>query len=147
VIFYNADLGMVSPAVSDYWPRPVQELLQESEAMFTTNFPSASCTRVIGLYLIQLRADYGHLRVDNLPMPVRNYDGDEEGPPADWLERAAEHAGRLCHVRSPKGRHLPADHGAGFQFRRGEPAGRCRVASRQAVPRGGRSRGCGRSRG
>src|SRR4051794_4128772 len=45
VVFYNADLGMVSPAVSDSWPRPVQELLRESEAMFTTNFPCASCAR------------------------------------------------------------------------------------------------------
>jgi hypothetical protein len=53
VVFYNADLGMVSPAVSDCWPRPVQELLRESDAIYSTNFPGASCARFIGWYLVE----------------------------------------------------------------------------------------------
>ena len=39
MIFYNADLGMISPVVSNYWDRPVEELLRKSGAMFTTNVP------------------------------------------------------------------------------------------------------------
>lgn len=93
VIFYNADLGMVSPAVSDYWPRPIQELLRESEAMFTTNIPNASCARFIGWYLAQPEADDFGLEVDNLPVPIRNYDGDDAGPSADWLDRLLAEVG------------------------------------------------------
>ncbi|WP_020474894.1 DUF3806 domain-containing protein [Zavarzinella formosa] len=87
VIFYNADLGMVSPAVSDYWPRPIQELIRDSEAMLTTNFPGASCARFIGWYLARPGTGDSHLGVDNLPVTVRNYDGDEAGPSSDWLDR------------------------------------------------------------
>jgi hypothetical protein len=93
VVFYNADLGMVSPAVSDYWPRPVQELLRESEAMFTTNFPSASCARFIGWYAAQPGRGDSCLGVHNLPVPVRDYDGDEAGPAADWHDRLLAEVG------------------------------------------------------
>jgi hypothetical protein len=84
VIFYNADLGMVSPAVSDSWSRPVQELLRESDAMLSTNFPGASCARFIGWYLAQPVAHGFSLGVHNLPVSIRDYDGDEAGPSADW---------------------------------------------------------------
>ena len=94
VVFYNADLGMVSPAVSHYWPRPIEDMLRESGAMFTTNIPDSSCARFIGWYLAQPDADDFHLAVNNLPVSVRDYDGDEAGPPADWLDRLlAEVAG------------------------------------------------------
>jgi hypothetical protein len=87
VIFYNADLGMVSPAVDDYWPRPVQELLRESQAMFTTNIPSASCARFIGWYLAQPGVDDFHLGVNNLPVSMSRPPPDGAPTPADWLDR------------------------------------------------------------
>lgn len=93
VVFYNADLGMVSPAVSHYWPRPVEDMLRESGAMFTTNIPDASCARFIGWYLAQPGADDFHLGVNNLPVSIRDYDGDEAGPAADWLDRLLAEVG------------------------------------------------------
>jgi hypothetical protein len=86
VIFYNADLGMVSPAVSDCWPRPVQALLRESDAIYSTNFPSASCARFVGWYLTQPGAG-SCLGVHNLPASARDYDGDQAGPGPDWHDR------------------------------------------------------------
>jgi uncharacterized protein (DUF934 family) len=92
VIFYNADLGMVSPAVSDCWPRPVQELLRESDAIYSTNFPGASCARFIGWYLAQPGAGFC-LGVHNLPASIRNYDGDQAGPGPDWHDRLLAEVG------------------------------------------------------
>jgi hypothetical protein len=87
VIFYNADLGMISPAVSQYWGRPATELVRESGAMFTTNIPDAACARFIGWYLAQPGSDDFHLGVDNLPVPVWQPSADDAAPPAGWLDR------------------------------------------------------------
>ena len=87
VIFYNADLGMISPVVSNYWGRPVAELLRKSGAMFTTNIPDGSCARFIGWYFAQPGAVEFHLGVDNLPVPVWQPYGDGAKPPAGWLDR------------------------------------------------------------
>ena len=87
VIFYNADMRMISPVVSNDWQRPVEWLLQKSEAMFTTNIPDASCARFIGWYLHRRGAAEFHLGVDNLPVPAWQPHGDDAGPPAGWLDR------------------------------------------------------------
>ena len=87
VIFYNADMGMISPVVSNDWERPVEWLLQKSEAMFTTNIPDAACARFIGWYLARPGAGEFHLGVDNLPVPVWQPHGDGAAVPAGWLER------------------------------------------------------------
>lgn len=87
VIFHNDDLDMVSPVVSHYWDRPVAELLVESEALFTTNVPDASCARFIGWYFARPGVDTLHLGVDNLPVPVWQPSADAAAPPADWLAR------------------------------------------------------------
>ena len=87
VIFYNADLGMISPVVSNYWERPIEELLRKSGAMFTTNIPDAFCARFIGWYLRRRGAVGFHLGVDNLPVPVWQPHGDNADPPAGWLDR------------------------------------------------------------
>jgi hypothetical protein len=42
VIFYNADMRMISPVVSNDWERPVEWLLQKSGPMFNTNIPDAA---------------------------------------------------------------------------------------------------------
>jgi hypothetical protein len=94
VIFFNADLGMVSPVVSNYWERPVEELLRKSGAMFTTNVPDASCARFIGWYLRRRGAAEFHLGVDNLPVPVWQPHGDDADPPAGWLDRLLAEASR-----------------------------------------------------
>jgi hypothetical protein len=87
VIFYNADLGMISPVVSNYWVRPVEELLRKSGAMFTTNIPDVSCARFIGWCLRRRDAAGFQLGVDNLPVPAWQPHGDEAHPPAGWLDR------------------------------------------------------------
>ena len=87
VIFYNADLGMISPVVSSYWVRPVEELLRKSGAMFTTNIPDASCARFIGWCLRRRGAAGFDLGVDNLPVPAWQPHGDDADPPAGWLDR------------------------------------------------------------
>jgi hypothetical protein len=87
VIFYNADLGMISPVVSNDWGRPVEWLLKKSGAMFTTNIPDAACARFIGWYLARPRAGEFHLGVDNLPVPVWQPHRDGAAVPADWLGR------------------------------------------------------------
>jgi hypothetical protein len=90
VIFYNADLGMISPVVSNDWERPVEWLLQQSGAMFTTNIPDAACARFIGWYLARPGPGESHLGVlgvDNLPVPVWQPHGDGPAVPAGWLER------------------------------------------------------------
>ena len=90
VIFYNADMGMISPVVSHDWERPVEELLRKSGAMFSTNIPDAACARFIGWYLARPWAGESHLSVlgvDNLPVPVWQPHGAGAGVPAGWLER------------------------------------------------------------
>src|SRR6266480_3198900 len=87
VIFYNPDMGMISPVVSNYWERPVADLLRKSGAMFTTNIPDVSCARFIGWYLTRKGVDDFHLGVDNLPVPVWQPHGDDANPPAGWLDR------------------------------------------------------------
>jgi hypothetical protein len=87
VIFYNADMGMISPAVSNDWERPVEWLLRKSGAMFTTNIPDAACARFIGWYLARPGAGEFHLGLDNLPVPVWQPHGDGAAVPAGWLER------------------------------------------------------------
>jgi len=86
LIFYNADLGMVSPVVSDDWERPVVELIRECEEMWSTNFPDAMCARFIGWYCARPRTG-GCLGVDNLPVPVWQPHGDGAAPSAAWLDR------------------------------------------------------------
>jgi hypothetical protein len=87
VIFYNADLGMISPVVSSNWERPVEELLRKSGAMFSTNVPDASCARFIGWCLRRRGAAGFDLGVDNLPVPAWQPHGDAADPPAGWLDR------------------------------------------------------------
>src|SRR5262245_29435254 len=86
VIFYNADMGMISPVVSNDWQRPVAELIRDCEEMWSTNFPDAMCARFIGWYCAQPRTG-GCLTVDNLPVPTWQATGDDANPPAGWLDR------------------------------------------------------------
>jgi hypothetical protein len=86
VIFYNADMGMISPVVTDDWKRPVAELIRDCEVMWSTNFPGAMCARFIGWYCAQPRGG-GCLTVDNLPVPVWQPSADGAAPPAGWLDR------------------------------------------------------------
>jgi hypothetical protein len=92
VIFYNADLGMVSPVVSAYRERPVEELLRKSKAMSSTNFPNASCARFIGWCLRRRGAAGFDLGVGNLPVPSWQPHGDGAARPAGsagcWRRRA-----------------------------------------------------------
>src|SRR5438045_3324257 len=99
VIFYNADMGMISPVVSNDWERPVEWLLQKSEAMFTTNIPDAACARFIGWYLARPWAGESHLGVlgvDNLPVPVWQPHGDGAAAPAGERGRSAREGFRVA---------------------------------------------------
>src|SRR5262249_58057758 len=86
VIFYNSDLGMISPVVSNDWERPVEWLLQKSGAMFTTNIPDAACARFIGWYLARPGAGEFHLGGDNLPVPGWPPHRDDAAVPARSLQ-------------------------------------------------------------
>lgn len=90
VIFYNADMGMISPVVSHDWERPIEWLLRKSGAMFSTNIPDAACARFIGWYLARPWGGESHLcqlGVDNLPVPAWQPHGDGAAVPAGWLTR------------------------------------------------------------
>src|SRR5438270_13083131 len=87
VIFYNADMEMISPVVSNDWERPVEWLLQQSGAMFTTNIPDAACARFIGWYLARPGVCEFHLGVDNLPVPGWQPLGDGTAVSAGLLGR------------------------------------------------------------
>ena len=86
VIFFNADMGMISPVVTNDWKQPVAELIRDCEEMWSTNFPDAMCARFIGWYCAQPRAG-GCLTVDNLPVPLWQPSADGAAPPAGWLDR------------------------------------------------------------
>jgi hypothetical protein len=59
-----------SPLVSNFWPRPVTELLVEGGVQFTSNDVDLVCARFIGWCFAQLGLDTLHLSVENLPMPA-----------------------------------------------------------------------------
>ena len=91
VIFYNADLGTVSPVVTGFWGRrrPVADLIRESEALLSTNDPTTPgtvCARFIGWCFAHLGADF-EIMVDNLPVPPLQYHGADTGPSVGWLDR------------------------------------------------------------
>jgi hypothetical protein len=90
VIFYNSD-GRISPVVTGFWGqrRAVVELIQESEALFSTNDPSTPgsvCARFIGWCYANLGEDF-EIMVDNLPVPPWEFHGDDAGPHTGWLDR------------------------------------------------------------
>src|SRR5262245_58686561 len=90
VIFYNADMGMISPVVSHDWERPIEWLLRKSGGTFSTKLPAAACARFIGWYLARPwrgESRLSTLGVDNLPVPAWQAHGDGAAVPAGWLER------------------------------------------------------------
>jgi hypothetical protein len=89
VVFHNPDWcdgPAVSPMVHNLWPRPVVELLLDSQALFTTNDVELACARFIGWC-------HTNSEVDTLLLGIQNVteqpDPEDVEDQAVWNERLA----------------------------------------------------------
>jgi hypothetical protein len=89
IVFHNSgfcDGPSISPVVSNYWNRPVVELLLASEAPFRTNDVDLACARFVGWCFSQSDLDVALLAVRSI---ATQPDLEENADRVDWSSRLA----------------------------------------------------------
>ena len=100
VVFHNpewCDGPSISQLVSNYWNRPVVELLLASEAPFSTNDVDLACSRFVGWCFSQPDLDVALLAIRSiaaLPDAEENADRvDWSSPLASWYQSVMSRLG------------------------------------------------------